>query len=106
MYATDLILAVLQCRVRALTMNSCLLYCGTRRPLTNLDASVPYQDHDLLTNPMQGVFGADQGVYFNCDWQTFMAMIRDLENRIANENGTDTTRAVYVSVKWSETMFL
>ena len=44
-----------------------------------------------------GVFGADQGVYFNCDWQTFMAMIRDLENRIANENGTDTTRAVYVS---------
>ena len=38
-----------------------------------------------------------RAVYFNCDWQTFMAAIRDLENRIANENGTDTTRAVYVS---------
>ena len=62
-------------RVRVLTM--ILAFCTVVQDARSqtLDASVPYQDHDLLTNPMQGVFGADLGVYFNCDWQTFMAMI-------------------------------
>ena len=46
--------------VRALTL--ILAFCAVVQDARSqtLDASVPYQDHDLLTDPMQGTLSADQ----------------------------------------------
>ena len=72
-----------------------------KTPAHKPDASVPYQT--MRTESDAGVF-AQTGVYFIAI-MTFMAMIRDLENR-PNENGTDTPAPFMFLVKWSETMFL
>ena len=57
--------------------------------------NVPYQDSDLLENPLPGTMITAQDAYLDCNWQTLMDMIRDLEERIATENGADTTYDVY-----------
>ena len=48
-----------------------------------LHDSVPYQGDTLLVNPLpMSVHDTDQA-YLDCDWNTLMSMIRDLEERIA-----------------------
>ena len=62
-----------------------------------LDEQVPYQGDTLLTNPNQfRVTSAGDGL-MDCDWPAMMAMIRDLEERIAGETEADTTYGIYVS---------
>ena len=62
-----------------------------------LDEQVPYQGDTLLTNPNQFRVTSAGDVLMDCDWPAMMAMIRDLEERIAGETETDTTYGVYVS---------
>ena len=62
-----------------------------------LDSLVPYQGDTLLLNPNQGRIAADGDVLMDCNWPRMMSMIRDLEERIAGENSTDTVYGVYVS---------
>ena len=64
---------------------------------SELDEQVPYQGDTLLTNPNQYRVTAEGDVLMDCDWPTMMAMIRDLEERIAGETEADTTYGVYVS---------
>ena len=62
-----------------------------------LHDSVPYQGDTLLVNPLpMTVHDADQA-YLDCDWNTLMSMIRDLEERIAGALEVDTVYDVYVS---------
>ena len=62
-----------------------------------LDSSVPYQGDTLLTNPNQGVVTSSGEVLMDCDWPRMMSMVRDLEERIAGENSTDTLYGLYAS---------
>ena len=50
-----------------------------------LDEQVPYQGDTLLTNPNQFRVTSAGDVLMDCDWPAMMAMIRDLEERIAGE---------------------
>ncbi len=58
----------------------------------------PLPRRHLVDEP-QSVPGHLSGgdVLMDCDWPAMMAMIRDLEERIAGETETDTTYGVYVS---------
>ena len=62
-----------------------------------LDEQVPYQGDTLLTNPNQFRVTSAGDVLMDCDWPAMMAMIRDLEERIAGETEADTTYGIYVS---------
>ena len=62
-----------------------------------LHDSVPYQGDTLLVNPLpMSIHDTDQA-YLDCDWNTLMSMIRDLEERIAGALEVDTVYDVYVS---------
>ena len=50
-----------------------------------LDEQVPYQGDTLLTNPNQFRVTSAGDVLMDCDWPAMMAMIRDLEERIAGK---------------------
>ena len=64
---------------------------------TNLHDSVPYQGDTLLVTPLtMSLYDEDQ-LYLDCDWNTLMSMIRDLEERIAGALEVDTVYDVYVS---------
>ena len=60
-----------------------------------LDEQVPYQGDTLLSNPMQFQEDGNGHVFMDCDWQTMVSMIRDLEERIAGEVVTDTIYGDY-----------
>ena len=60
-----------------------------------LDEQVPYQGDTLLTNPTQFREDGNGHVFMDCDWQTMVSMIRDLEERIAGEVETDTIYGDY-----------
>ena len=60
-----------------------------------LDEQVPYQGDTLLTNPTQLRTDGNGHVFMDCDWQTMVSMIRDLEERIAGEVETDTLYGDY-----------
>ena len=63
----------------------------------SLNEAVPYQGDTLLINPISmSVTDANQA-YMDCDWNTLMSMIRDLEERIAGAMEVDTVYNVYVS---------
>ena len=63
----------------------------------SLNEAVPYQEDSLLINPISmSVTDANQA-YMDCDWNTLMSMIRDLEERIAGAMEVDTVYNVYVS---------
>jgi len=64
---------------------------------SQLDDEVPYQGDTLLTNPNQVRETADGDILMDCDWPTMMSMIRDLEERIAGENSTDTLYGQYIT---------
>ena len=68
-----------------------------------LDEQVPYQGDTLLTNPNQFRVTSAGDVLMDCDWPAMMAMIRDLEERIAGETETDTTYGVTSPVTSMET---
>ena len=61
-----------------------------------LDEQVPYQGDTLLTNPLQIREDGNGHVFMECDWQTMISMIQDLEERIAGEVGTDTIYGDYL----------
>ncbi len=61
-----------------------------------LDEQVPYQGDTLLTNPLQMREDGNGHVFMECDWQTMLSMIRDLEERIAGEVVTDTIYGDYL----------
>jgi len=74
-----------------------LVGCQMVTAQDELDEQVPYQGDTLLTNPNQfRVTSAGDGL-MDCDWPAMMAMIRDLEERIAGETEADTTYGIYVS---------
>jgi uncharacterized protein (TIGR02145 family) len=74
-----------------------LVIYGVQGVQAQLDEQVPYQGDTLLTNPNQFRVTSAGDVLMDCDWPAMMAMIRDLEERIAGETETDTTYGVYVS---------
>ena len=78
------------------------LFIQNAHSQSQLDEQVPYQGDTLLTNPNQYRVTPEGDVLMDCDWPTMMAMIRDLEERIAGETEADTTYGVYVSGDISE----
>ncbi|MFZ9055963.1 MAG: hypothetical protein ACO2ZL_09165, partial [Flavobacteriales bacterium] len=73
------------------------LVFGSQVAQAQLHDSVPYQGDTLLVNPLPGsLYDTDQA-YLDCDWNTLMSMIRDLEERIAGALEVDTVYDVYVS---------
>ena len=73
------------------------LSCTSLLAQSELDETVPYQGDTLLTNPNQFRVSSEGDVIMDCDWPRMMAMIRDLEERIAGENSTDTVYGQYIT---------
>ena len=85
-------------RLTSFTFLLVILGCSSfGHVLAQLDEQVPYQGDTLLTNPNQFRVTSAGDVLMDCDWPAMMAMIRDLEERIAGETEADTTYGVYVS---------
>lgn len=83
--------------IRTLTVLAAVVSFFVGNVQAQLDEQVPYQGDTLLTNPNQYRVTSEGDVLMDCDWPTMMAMIRDLEERIAGETEADTTYGVYVS---------
>ena len=83
--------------IRILSFFSIIVCSTLGHVQAQLDEQVPYQGDTLLTNPNKFRVTTAGDVLMDCDWPAMMAMIRDLEERIAGETETDTTYGVYVS---------
>jgi len=83
--------------IRTLTVFAVVISFFVGNVQAQLDEQVPYQGDTLLTNPNQYRVTSEGDVLMDCDWPAMMTMVRDLEERIAGEAGTDTTYGVYVS---------
>ena len=81
----------------ALVISFCSIVSAQVVPPTNLNDSVPYQGDTLLFNPLPMMVHDTNHAYLDCDWNTLMSMIRDLEERIAGALEVDTAYDVYVS---------
>jgi uncharacterized protein (TIGR02145 family) len=64
---------------------------------TALHDSVPYQGDTLLVTPLPGAIYDGDLAYLDCDWNTLMSMIRDLEERLAGALEADTVYDIYLS---------
>ena len=79
-----------------------MIAAGTSQLLSQ--EAVPYLNDPLLDSPVQRRVIDSTTVYLECDWQTLLSMIHDLEERIAGALEVDTVYGNYFDAEVIEAL--